>query len=122
MLKLLLSMFLLGGTSGQDFGLDPHAFQHPVDYAVVVDVKDGALFSITYGLDKPTRVCIGSYELDDADFLNPIEQRCFQPEQNTFISLYLWKGKMVKDLGSILVTVYHKSLPPTVMALVYKES
>lgn len=122
MLKLLLSMFLLGGTSGQDFGLDPHAFQHPVDYAEAVDVKEGALFSITYGLDKPTRVCIGSYELDDADFLNPLEQQCFQPEKNTHISLYLWKGKAIKDLGGILVTIFHQSAPPTPMALVYRES
>jgi hypothetical protein len=115
-----LSLLLVAGA--QDFGLDPHAFQRPIDYAVVVDVKDGALFSITYGMDKPTRICVGSYELSDADFLNPLEQRCFVPEQNTLMALYLWKGKMVKDLGSILVTIYHKSLPPTSMVLVYKES
>lgn len=121
MLVLLFVGLLLGVP--QDFGLDPHFFQHPLDYAAAVDVKGDTVFSISYGLAPSSRVCVGSYELGDEDFSNPLEQRCFTPEKDASISLFVWRGKNLKDLGSLLVTIYHKDgSAPTVMALVYKES
>lgn len=118
---ILVSLLLLG--AGQDFGLDPHLFQHPIDYAAAADFKKDTVISVSYGLAAPSRVCVGVYDLEDADFLNPQEQRCFVPPKGEAISLFVWVGKNIKDLGNILVTVYHQNGSlPTVMALVYRSS
>ena len=120
MLSLLFSLTL--SVLVQDFGLDPHVFQHPIDYAAVADYKKDAVFTISHGEAAPTRICIALYELEDTDFQVAKEQRCFEPEANTFITLYTWEGRNIKDLGNILVTIYHKNGRPTVMALAYRNS
>jgi len=106
----------------QDFGLNPHAFQHPIDYAYVGDNGDDAVFSITHGEDVPTRVCISLYSGEDTDFLHPTEERCFIPEPNTFLTLYRWEGRHVASMAGIMVKVYHQHTPTTVMVLTNKET
>lgn len=119
MLAFLIVLLLAGG---QDFGLDPHSFQHPIDYASAVDVKEGTLFSVSYGLEHATRVCISTYDETDTEYMSPLEQRCFEPKRGENITLYVWKDKNLKDLGNVMVVIYHTGSPPTAMVLAYHNS
>lgn len=118
----MIALFITMWLAGQDFGLDPHLFQHPIDDASAVDVKGDTLFSISYGTVPPTRVCIGRYDDGDSDYLTPLEQQCFVPELTQKVSLYVWLGKNLQDLGNVMVTISHAKSAPTVMVLTYKES
>lgn len=119
MITLLLSVLLLG--AGQDWGLDPHFFQHPVEYASAKNVGDDVVISVTYTDTLPQRVCVGAYAVEDADFISPQEERCFTPS-NILGDFYVWPKQSLATLGNILVTITYPSGRKATMALVYKES